>query len=85
MCRQQQFSGTLIRDLSASVDRALALPSVSPSGAVHVEDSAPQDHLDAAMFLADAKMWLANRVMDEGDEHAWWLLDEAQTQCWRGL
>lgn len=55
------YSGTMISDLEAAVERA----------------EFPILFKDPLLVLADAKVYLADRVMEVGDADAWWEINEA--------
>jgi hypothetical protein len=63
------YRGTLIRDLKKQV--AAKVPEWP--GAV-----------DPYLLLGSAKQHLANRVMQEGDATAWWILDDLMEEIAKG-
>ena len=74
------YTGTLIKDLSATVDRICAR-------------HADQDPMDFVLirarqcpeiFLADAMTYLADRTMSGSDVLAWYLLRDIQDCFWAG-
>lgn len=58
------YSGTMISDLEAAVERA----------------EFPILFKDPLLVLADAKVYLAGRVMEVGDVLAWWEIDQAMDE-----
>lgn len=73
------YDGNLVPNLIATADRISHQPP-NPQGVVR---GVGMDRMDAILFLADAKMHLANKPMSGGDARAWFLLDAKQGELWR--